>query len=76
MKGVKTVEYMRVPPKIWCRIYGTRLEVFNPTDGDVRVTSNLAGIGGLKLRLSKSAVWGPGTMVVQIYQKEVNSDDE
>lgn len=72
---MKTVDYMTVPPNVWCRVYGTQIEVLNPADEEVRVTSNLAGISGLKLRLAKNALYRPGVSLIEIYREEVNSDE-
>lgn len=59
---------LRVPPQQWCRIYGSCIEVLNTGRREKVVTTDLAGLSGLKLRivprLSDSTNW--------IHVEEVN----
>lgn len=42
---------LRVPPQQWCRIYGSCIEVLNTGKREKVVTTDLAGLSGLKLRI-------------------------
>ena len=60
---------LRVPPQQWCRIYGSCIEVLNTGKREKVVTTDLAGLSGLKLRIvpprfSSTTNW--------IYVEEVN----